>query len=969
MKHITIACTLLATMVGAVAAPRPLPWSEGTNKAARFEVNSSGKMTIVDDVAEKAIRVDVEFKPGTDFWAYPTLRFNSNESLADVEQIRFEIKAEQGKADAKYRFAYVMFGGEKSYFTMPAPKAEYQTVTINVADAVKDPAAARFIKIGMNPTDTKLTFHIRNLEFLTEKKGSFAFDAADAISLSAPGSVFLPNEALTFQLKPFAAVPSKWSLRNWKDEVIRQGEWPAAGKDALTLAALPNGYYKLEIASTDADFSGFRSFVVVPDPGKRPANPDLYFAMDSAQSWLARQDGRNARQPENSFEVVSEVARRAGLQMVRERLSWNATETAPGKIDWMQYKTNATLLADRGVKVSGMYHDAATWAKTNTEKLPGDLVATYNFAKRLTEDFKGQMTVWEFWNEQDIGFAPEAAWDYASAMKAAYLGFKAGNPDLPVAIGGYAITSPPYYDDIVMASETGEYFDIFNIHTYHPIHKYPEALKAIREHMKRHGIEDRPIWFTENGSNMEGSGRMDSYIPGLKMHSPEQEMLLSEFIPKMMINMQSLGVTRDFFFVLPPYNEGGGNKDWGLMRRDFTVKPGYAAFATLVDQLGTAKLEGEVALGEGLRGFLYGQKDGSKTLVYWSVSPIDTEGQQPNLTTENRLERSFALPKQKGKLKGVDLFGTPIEVDGAKVTATRFPTFLNQVTGLKLSVPFVAPKLTPLTAKPGMDKSIVFRTELSDDFMLFGTKDSVDVKKNDAKFKLQVWNLSDREKSGSVTLAGGTVKGLPPTITIPAFDKAEFELMLTPEFQNKFSGQLMIGGKFNGLEASKHVIPIRSLAMMSEQGRTVDMPQMVDPANWRKNAAGEMTITYDAADKAIAFRTLFKPEVDHWTYPEYVLQLPQESLKGALGIGFEVKVNKAAGVKQMLVMAVKGKLKEAGESIYLAVNKPGEQWEERFTQFPDGFDAGAVEQLRIGVNAQVDDITVSIRNVRIYYAP
>ena len=151
----------------------------------------------------------------------------------------------------------------------------------------------------------------------------------------------------------------------------------------------------------------------------------MFFALDSAQSWLARPNPANSRHPGDGYAVVSEVARRAGLKMVRDRLSWGECEPAPGKFNWRQYMTNATLLSERGIQLSGMYHDAPKWAKTNTTHLPGDLVATYRFAKKLAETFRGKMAAWEFWNEQDIGFAPEGAWDYASALKAAYLGFKA----------------------------------------------------------------------------------------------------------------------------------------------------------------------------------------------------------------------------------------------------------------------------------------------------------------------------------------------------------------------------------------------------------------------------------------------------------------------------------------------------------------------------------------------------------------
>ncbi len=50
---------LLSSAAGAEL--RLLPWSENVCRAARFEANSSGRMRITDDPAEKAVRIEVEF--------------------------------------------------------------------------------------------------------------------------------------------------------------------------------------------------------------------------------------------------------------------------------------------------------------------------------------------------------------------------------------------------------------------------------------------------------------------------------------------------------------------------------------------------------------------------------------------------------------------------------------------------------------------------------------------------------------------------------------------------------------------------------------------------------------------------------------------------------------------------------------------------------------------------------------------
>ena len=161
-------------------------------------------------------------------------------------------------------------------------------------------------------------------------------------------------------------------------------------------------------------------------------------------------------------------------------MSWIECEPKPGSYSWGKYLHNAELLQERGVKVSGVYHNAPAWARANTEKLPGKLTEAYDFSKKLAEAFRGKMAAWEFWNEEDIGFAPESAWDYASAMKAAYLGFKAGDPGLQVALGGIAHLDIPLsnYCNVLMENGLSDYFDIFNVHTYQPLKEFPGIMLA-----------------------------------------------------------------------------------------------------------------------------------------------------------------------------------------------------------------------------------------------------------------------------------------------------------------------------------------------------------------------------------------------------------------------------------------------------------------------------------------------------------
>ena len=52
------------------------------------------------------------------------------------------------------------------------------------------------------------------------------FDTAAAVTASAPGAAFLQGEQLAFRWTQPERSPGKWQLRDWRNRLIRQGDWP-----------------------------------------------------------------------------------------------------------------------------------------------------------------------------------------------------------------------------------------------------------------------------------------------------------------------------------------------------------------------------------------------------------------------------------------------------------------------------------------------------------------------------------------------------------------------------------------------------------------------------------------------------------------------------------------------------------------------------------------------------------------------
>lgn len=781
--------------------------------------------------------------------------------------------------------------------------------------------------------------------------------SATEITAAAPGTAFTPNELLVFIASNTENQPWKYEITNWQGRSIASGVW--TGTEKLCLDKLLPGYYFLKIPALKTE----RSFVVLARDPKAGENAASSFALDSAQTWLAGAGTATTIKPRDGYAITSEMERRSGAAMVRGRQSWDV-EKAPGVFDWGAYGASMAREADRGIRVLGMFHDAPAWTKNSPEKvlLPDNLLALFRFGASAAEFFAPAMYAWEFWNEQDASNL--SGWDYAACLKAFYLGVKSKKPELPVLPGGIAHTPPNSSNNAVMANDAGLYFDVYNFHTYKGLQEYPELVTGIRDFLTKFGLESKPIWVTENGTNVEGAAEGQSMVAGYKAHTLRQELIVAEFVVKAQVLMRSLGIARTFSFVLPPYDEMNGAKDWGLLRRDYSAKPGYAAFANLTAQLGRAQYVGEVKLSDKSRGFLYLQPDKSYTLVFWSQSKIDAAADCG--------DQKISLSLPAGRYETNDVFGTPGAVNAQDgkllLTAGRYPTYLHGLPALPVisPAPVVAKAAAGKTEK--IDKSVVFRVHLSDDFLLASSNSSVSTQTNAAKLTLDVWNLSAVAKTGSIAVTGGNAIGLPANMTLQPWEMKQFELTVDPRIPaDKIGTDLVFRGKFNGLSTSVLCLPIRNFQKIVDIGETRPLPWTAQAGYWRANAAGKMDITQDEAEKAVKFHTVFPTKCDYWIYPEYVLQLPQDSLAGSFALAFDVKcAPENVGKFGMLLMIVAGNAKEVGPSVYLSVKPATDQWEERVIPL-ENMDPAKIKMFRIGANCSQSEFTYWLRNIRILY--
>lgn len=805
--------------------------------------------------------------------------------------------------------------------------------------------------------------------------------AADALSIrsDALGGVFTVAETPAVALSGNTDGRVVWRLLDWKREKLRIGEWPKGGQ--LSFEGLPQGYYFVQARLVDAANTTNiplreATFCVVPDPKDRVYPFDAFYGVDAALSWVsAPQHYACNWYGDNSYRACLDLIRLSGLPHVRERLSWCEVSDKPGEYHWGKYLQNARFAGERGLKLSNMFHDSPKYAE-RMQKGPADMAALYRFCRDAGREFGDAVGDWEFWNEQNLQFWPEPVWDYMSAMKAAYLGFKSVNPKMIVLNG--APTGSPWdtFGELMFENDLAKYSNVFNIHNYGAAVGYPKYFEKLHSFMRRSGIADRQVWITESSTTMEGFATEEGLMPGMKAQSYAQEMVLAELYAKNRVYMQMQGVSRDYFFAFGAYSEMDGARDWGVQRRDGSVKPVYSAISTVTEQLNDAKIEGEVAVGEGVRCYAFRKPDGSQTLAYWSVSPCDVSSSAKDKVSERQLQvidRDFSVPASTGTYLLSNWCGersSVVSADGQlRLKASRYASFLQGVRGISVTTPaYPAGRIEEYRPADDEDLSVVIRIEFDKkDFVV--SKNMVSMAQDTGNVVLRIWNFSDVEKTGSLESKGCLIEGASDEIRLPA-GGIETKIAAALRFPDSVDAQVRLDltGKFNGKRTSRLVVPVGSDRAMLARSRVFDVK--TDVGFWKRNdSATEMKSSWDEKESAVRFDCVWRnPATDRWFYPVHTFGYGEETLDGASILEFEVKMetNKMENdVMAALCMLLDGK---SEHGLHIEYPAPDITWERRRVNLTDlngNFLGNGCKAFRLGCNPLGTRMTYWVRNLRI----
>ena len=139
---------------------------------------SADSYSVVYDEAEKALRFDLEWTdPAKDRWFYPEHILQlPQESLEDVFAVQFDVKSVQDKVENDFKTALLMLVPHKENQTggyrgvgYASPLTTWETRRLVIQD-VANRKDIQMIRIGANPVGHKLTYWIRDIQFIHSPK-------------------------------------------------------------------------------------------------------------------------------------------------------------------------------------------------------------------------------------------------------------------------------------------------------------------------------------------------------------------------------------------------------------------------------------------------------------------------------------------------------------------------------------------------------------------------------------------------------------------------------------------------------------------------------------------------------------------------------------------------------------------------------------------------------------------------------
>ncbi len=487
-----------------------------------------------------------------------------------------------------------------------------------------------------------------------------------------PGNVYVEGEDVVVVLpENLPPAATHWRALDDRGNVVSQGTI----KDSVALGTIGIGWYDVEFLDADGQKVA-RTTAAVLAPWNTSIPDDSPVCLDGAVSWFATDDPVTQ-------EAYASLTSLAGANWIRDRLRWREIEPERGSFaPPTQYDKAAQIQQDHGLHVLQVWHDTPKWAtdsKRDHGRFAPDLRDVYRFSENAAHRFGSTVDAWEPWNEANSGnFGGQTIDEMCANQKAAYLGFKAGNPDVTVCWQPIAGVNAASMADGILANETWPYYEAYSIHSY----DWPDSYDRLWDPARR-ASAGRPIWVTEcdRGMRPDPESEWGDF-------TREDALKKAAFMAHSYATSLFNGADRHFHFILGHYMEQHGAVQFGLLRKDLTPRPSYVATAALGRFLAGATCLGRWHIENQPDAHIYafrGVPDGEPrdVLIAWFEHPGDWD-------RRGTATLDWSLPSDVRVSAVFDYLGRPIP-SGVPATLESNAVFLilpeNEADKLSLEAP------------------------------------------------------------------------------------------------------------------------------------------------------------------------------------------------------------------------------------------------------------------------------------------
>jgi len=399
------------------------------------------------------------------------------------------------------------------------------------------------------------------------------------------GAVLTPVDVAQFFVAPDEPAVLRWrvaagagiqeaveyTVRDYTGKAIGSGRAVRAGEGPLEATVrLARGMYEIELPAVKERFG-----IVALPAWQGEADP--FFSIDGALSWLVGEDGVR--------EGLVRAARRMGIRMIRERLTWGAVHPARDRWDeqtTQRFKTLRQACAKHGVEVLEMAHDGPAWMG-RVGVYPEDLAAAARSWQELARRWRPTWGALEVWNEPDIFFGANLPADqYAPLVKAIAYGLTEGKTDVPLVGGVMAHCNRAFLDTCTRSRLLG-HVDAFSFHNYGQASQLEGAIGQYHDWLGASRRADMPLWMTECGRPWQ---------TGPERPPADQDSASALDIIMKGVEARACGIARYFPFVYPYYVEDKNN--FGMMDKQATPLRSIAAYAQSIRALGRCDYLGDL---------------------------------------------------------------------------------------------------------------------------------------------------------------------------------------------------------------------------------------------------------------------------------------------------------------------------------------------------------------------------------------